>query len=62
NEIIQGKVVQIETNLASVLASRPSDAFGAAPAVPSVVARIRPDQKLPAGLIGRPAYAEFKTC
>ncbi len=61
NEIIQGKVVQIETNLASVLASRPSETFGAMPAFPSVVARIRPDQKLPAGLIGRPAYAEFKT-
>lgn len=61
NELVQGKVVQIETNLGSILASQPSAAPGAAAAVPAVVARIRPDQKLPAGLIGRPAYAEFKT-
>lgn len=61
NDIIQGKVVQIETNLADVLSPPTSGAAGMVPPAPSIVARVRPDQKLPAGLIGRPAYAEFST-
>lgn len=61
NEIIQGKVVQIETNLAAILSPSASTAPGVTPTIPSIVARVQPNQKLPAGLIGRPAYAEFST-
>lgn len=57
---IPGRVLSVESNLPAILASAASaNAEGAA--VPAVVVKIRPDQKLPADLIGRPASAEFRT-
>lgn len=58
---IPGRVLSVESNLPAILAGAGAANAEGAAAAPAVIVKIRPDQKLPADLIGRPASAEFST-
>lgn len=59
---ITGRVLSVESNLPGILAgTSAASAESNSIAGPAVIVKIRPDQKLPADLIGRPAVAEFRT-